>query len=169
MSRFRPRSAGPLSQRPPDGSGEVAEWSKAPHSKCGVPGRVPWVRIPPSPPTLSLHSERESIQPSSGIVCAPSRSVLATSICRRPGMDARHRRVPGRRSTVQGFAFNYGDTPLNSPLPPPSVPAFPLPARAHSQPPTVLRGPQHPAVTPRSQFDAGAWWRRLGRREAGVN
>ena len=30
--------------------GEVAEWSNVPHSKCGVPGRVPWVRIPPSPP-----------------------------------------------------------------------------------------------------------------------
>jgi hypothetical protein len=30
-------------------SGEVAEWSKAPHSKCGVPERVPWVQIPPSP------------------------------------------------------------------------------------------------------------------------
>jgi hypothetical protein len=31
--------------------GEVAEWSNVPHSKCGVPGRVPWVRIPPSPPS----------------------------------------------------------------------------------------------------------------------
>ena len=31
-------------------SGEVAEWSKAPHSKCGVPARVPRVRIPASPP-----------------------------------------------------------------------------------------------------------------------
>ena len=30
-------------------SGEVAEWPKAPHSKCGVPERVPWVQIPPSP------------------------------------------------------------------------------------------------------------------------
>src|ERR671912_873604 len=30
--------------------GEVAERSKAPHSKCGVPATVPWVRIPPSPP-----------------------------------------------------------------------------------------------------------------------
>ena len=30
--------------------GEVVEWSIAPHSKCGVPVRVPWVRIPPSPP-----------------------------------------------------------------------------------------------------------------------
>ena len=31
-------------------SGEVAEWFKAPVLKTGVPARVPWVRIPPSPP-----------------------------------------------------------------------------------------------------------------------
>ena len=30
--------------------GEVAERSKAPHSKCGVGASSPWVRIPPSPP-----------------------------------------------------------------------------------------------------------------------
>ncbi len=30
--------------------GEVAEWSNAPHSKCGIPARVSWVQIPPSPP-----------------------------------------------------------------------------------------------------------------------
>jgi acetyl-CoA C-acetyltransferase len=30
--------------------GEMAEWSKAPHSKCGVPVTVPRVRIPISPP-----------------------------------------------------------------------------------------------------------------------
>ena len=30
--------------------GEVAEWLKAPHSKCGVLARVSGVRIPPSPP-----------------------------------------------------------------------------------------------------------------------
>src|SRR6185503_14339864 len=40
----RPASANP--------SGEVAEWSKAPHSKCGVWATVPWVRIPPSPPLV---------------------------------------------------------------------------------------------------------------------
>src|SRR3954447_18709627 len=45
----RPTGAGtrPASAIP---SGEVAEWSKAPHSKCGVWATVPWVRIPPSPP-----------------------------------------------------------------------------------------------------------------------
>ena len=30
--------------------GEVAEWLKAPHSKCGILARVSGVRIPPSPP-----------------------------------------------------------------------------------------------------------------------
>lgn len=34
-------------------SGEVAEWSKAPHSKCGIRATVSWVRIPPSPPITS--------------------------------------------------------------------------------------------------------------------
>lgn len=33
--------------------GEVAEWSIAPHSKCGVRASVPGVRIPPSPPLPS--------------------------------------------------------------------------------------------------------------------
>lgn len=31
-------------------SGGVAEWSKVPHSKCGVLETGPWVRIPPPPP-----------------------------------------------------------------------------------------------------------------------
>src|SRR5678809_964726 len=30
--------------------GQVVEWLKAPHSKCGVRASVPWVRIPPCPP-----------------------------------------------------------------------------------------------------------------------
>ena len=34
------------------GSGEVAEWSIAPHSKCGIRATVSGVRIPPSPPVL---------------------------------------------------------------------------------------------------------------------
>ncbi len=32
--------------------GEVAEWPIVPDSKSGVPVRVPWVRIPPSPPVF---------------------------------------------------------------------------------------------------------------------
>ena len=31
-------------------NGQVAEWLNVPHSKCGVPARVSWVRIPPCPP-----------------------------------------------------------------------------------------------------------------------
>jgi hypothetical protein len=30
----------------------VAEWLKAPHSKCGILARVSRVRIPPSPPII---------------------------------------------------------------------------------------------------------------------
>src|SRR5450432_1243400 len=34
--------------------GEVAEWSIAPHSKCGIRATVSGVRIPPSPPAPSF-------------------------------------------------------------------------------------------------------------------
>ena len=37
-------------------SGEVAEWLKVPHSKCGVGATPSWVRIPPSPPLKSPKS-----------------------------------------------------------------------------------------------------------------
>jgi hypothetical protein len=40
-------------QRPPT-SGEVAEWSNAPHSKCGMGASPSGVRIPPSPPSFAL-------------------------------------------------------------------------------------------------------------------
>ena len=33
--------------------GEVAEWSNAPHSKCGIGASLSGVRIPPSPPLNS--------------------------------------------------------------------------------------------------------------------
>src|SRR3984885_16052622 len=32
--------------------GEVAEWSNAPHSKCGIGASLSGVRIPPSPPQI---------------------------------------------------------------------------------------------------------------------
>src|SRR5262249_52985241 len=35
----------------PCGHGKVAEWLKAPHSKCGIRVTVSGVRIPPSPPS----------------------------------------------------------------------------------------------------------------------
>jgi hypothetical protein len=46
----RMRSLGPTRQGASK-AGEMAEWLKAPHSKCGVLARVPGVRIPLSPPT----------------------------------------------------------------------------------------------------------------------
>ena len=50
----RPRPSRRHADRPIFSCGEVAEWSNVPHSKCGVPGRVPWVRIPPSPPSSKI-------------------------------------------------------------------------------------------------------------------
>src|SRR5207253_1062739 len=38
--------------RPVMAPGEVAEWSNAPHSKCGIGASLSGVRIPPSPPAL---------------------------------------------------------------------------------------------------------------------
>jgi hypothetical protein len=34
--------------------GEVAEWSNAPHSKCGIGASLSGVRIPPSPPVSHI-------------------------------------------------------------------------------------------------------------------
>src|SRR5271169_4822050 len=44
--------------------GEVAEWLKAPHSKCGIRATVSGVRIPPSPPTpcIALFPDAPFIQ-----------------------------------------------------------------------------------------------------------
>ena len=38
--------------------GEVAEWSNAPHSKCGIGASLSGVRIPPSPPS---HFDSEKV------------------------------------------------------------------------------------------------------------
>ena len=39
-------------KQPPMAPGEVAEWSNAPHSKCGIGASLSGVRIPPSPPDV---------------------------------------------------------------------------------------------------------------------
>ena len=41
--------------------GEVAEWSNAPHSKCGIGASLSGVRIPPSPPFLRNSSPQYPI------------------------------------------------------------------------------------------------------------
>src|SRR5580698_6941798 len=43
-------SAAPTIAQGQEDAGEVAEWSNAPHSKCGIRATVSGVRIPPSPP-----------------------------------------------------------------------------------------------------------------------
>src|SRR3954447_2699995 len=48
------RKRKPLNESSLGPSGEVAEWLKAPHSKCGVRATVSGVRIPPSPPNAQL-------------------------------------------------------------------------------------------------------------------
>jgi hypothetical protein len=45
-----PRLERPRPARP----GEVAEWSNAPHSKCGIGASLSGVRIPPSPPVNKI-------------------------------------------------------------------------------------------------------------------
>ena len=40
--------------------GEVAEWLKAPHSKCGIRATVSGVRIPPSPPAPQQYPIRSA-------------------------------------------------------------------------------------------------------------
>ena len=66
--------------------GEVAEWSNAPHSKCGLPATVTWVRIPPSPPatpSTSLWFQEPVASPRNRAVCA-LHSVIAASL--RPSL-----------------------------------------------------------------------------------
>jgi hypothetical protein len=41
--------------------GEVAEWSNAPHSKCGIGASLSGVRIPPSPPISDLSVPKTSV------------------------------------------------------------------------------------------------------------
>src|SRR5262245_41852055 len=41
-----------VSRRP---EGGVAEWPKVRHWKCRVRATVPWVRIPPPPPSFPVH------------------------------------------------------------------------------------------------------------------
>ena len=67
---FRALSAPPSSPRtrpdrglncPMMAPGEVAEWSNAPHSKCGIGASLSGVRIPPSPPFLRHSSPQYPI------------------------------------------------------------------------------------------------------------
>ncbi len=97
--------------------GEVAEWSIAPHSKCGVPATVPGVRIPPSPPFIqedrhfsqfpdiarlaaSERRKRPRRSPATG-VCRPRKA--APVDLRRSGWGARKRPASRRGSRPQAF------------------------------------------------------------------
>ena len=49
--------------------GEVAEWSNAPHSKCGIGASLSGVRIPPSPPFCLTPEFADDGRDESGQLC----------------------------------------------------------------------------------------------------
>jgi hypothetical protein len=55
----------------------MAEWSKAPHSKCGVPVTVPRVRIPISPPNIIEIKELFLFS----LCCSHNGSLIADPLC----------------------------------------------------------------------------------------
>src|SRR3989344_7025966 len=63
--------------------GEVAEWSKAPHSKCGVGETSPWVRIPPSPRPHRLTVRTQAFQAwnQGSIPCGVTKSSVDLFLC----------------------------------------------------------------------------------------
>jgi hypothetical protein len=63
-----PRYISRVAGQAPSSAGEVAEWLKAPHSKCGIRVTVSGVRIPPSPPHCT---ERTGLFPKSAIMPWP--------------------------------------------------------------------------------------------------
>ena len=86
-------------------SGEVAEWSIAPHSKCGVRVTVPGVRIPPSPPLFSVRALILLIQfvggqplphqmPHRGRLHRPAQRSPAMSACLGAGVPESSGRLP---------------------------------------------------------------------------
>src|SRR5678809_186846 len=66
-------------------SGEVAERSNAPHSKCGLRATVTWVRIPPSPPRSPWLSIFPREAPQERRSCA---AFEASSRCGREGKSS---------------------------------------------------------------------------------
>src|SRR5205085_4378124 len=95
-------------------SGEVAEWSKAPHSKCGVRVTVPWVRIPPSPPVMGQSSAGRDFPESWKRVERNHVAGLSAGVGR---FDHFHRAEPvvaGRQATlVTGLAGGQGSELLH--------------------------------------------------------
>src|SRR5512146_2523594 len=74
-------------------AGKVAEWLKAPHSKCGVRATVPGVRIPPFPPRtpdtcLRTEDDARSAR-NRGDICVDSES--AVGLKRACGANTAHR------------------------------------------------------------------------------
>ena len=97
-ARYRALDLGRFKNRSKRRPGEVAEWSNVPHSKCGVPGRAPWVRIPPSPPppnliNFKLAAQGRLIACHQGLRTQPAdRSCCANT---GPSLNRRTPRCPG--------------------------------------------------------------------------
>ena len=79
----------------------MAEWSNAPHSKCGLRESVTWVRIPPSPPAPDFRPspERAEIRR-----LATSRPLRLTRRARAPRQSAKTFAVEPRRPTPTAWA-----------------------------------------------------------------
>jgi hypothetical protein len=77
--------------RPIMAPGEVAEWSNAPHSKCGIGASLSGVRIPPSPPIPKCHGGCHPGLAASDTRCREDRLYSCWRLCSPP--DKSKRRV----------------------------------------------------------------------------
>jgi hypothetical protein len=80
------------------GHGEVAEWLKAPHSKCGIRVTVSGVRIPPSPPS------REKCTDNWGRFHSGPRSALAPALARSRVIRRSREQIANRATTPRSCA-----------------------------------------------------------------
>ncbi len=111
-----------LVHRPCD-RGEVAEWLKAPHSKCGIRATVSGVRIPPSPPS----SRRKPRQ-------RPQRRQIFSLFQRGLAGPSEPQRLARGRNAVSERLWSL--TERTSPLPVRSRKAYPFQSLDRCWPPT---------------------------------
>ncbi len=81
-------------------SGEVAEWSNAPHSKCGIGASLSGVRIPPSPPNVADLRITQHYGPGGFDGVGPPCRAASVSRCHR--LAVRESRMPpAARNTLR--------------------------------------------------------------------
>jgi hypothetical protein len=81
--------------------GEVAEWLKAPHSKCGIRATVSGVRIPPSPPHRRDDSVSRSLPLGRRALCGRGVIRRRRSSMRRRSAGRSRRRAPTLRNLAR--------------------------------------------------------------------